>query len=301
MSSGAGVASLTVVQRKAIGVIEAIAAQISVGTAVTVSGALVGFPIFSAQAVRYLIGTGLLVGGAAIAGRLPPVPRRREWLWLAALTGTAIVLFNYALVRAVEHAEPAAVGVIVAAVPLALAIAGPLQRGERPAPMLLAAAVIVVVGAALVEGGGRVNATGLAWSAVVLFGEVCFTLFAVPVIERLTPIGVSVWTCVLATAAFTSLAVIDRGADALVAPAAKQWAAILYLAIVLTALAFVWWFSAVRNLSGEVAGLFCGVIPIAAAVSGLFNGATTVNARVLGGTAIVAAGIVVGLASQRRR
>ncbi len=152
---------------------------------------------------------------------LPTAPARARWLWLAALTATALVAFNYALVRAVEHAEPAAVGVIVAIVPLALALAGPLQRGERPAPSLLIAAAIVVSGAALVEGGGRVNATGLGWSTVVLLGEVCFTLFAVPVIERLTPIGVSVWTCVLATLSFAALALFDRGREAFVAPSAK--------------------------------------------------------------------------------
>ena len=64
-------------QRKAHGVMGVIGAQLSVGTAVTVSGALVGFPICSVQAVRYTIGTALLATGAKAAGHYPPRPRGR--------------------------------------------------------------------------------------------------------------------------------------------------------------------------------------------------------------------------------
>jgi hypothetical protein len=44
-----------------------------------------------------------------------------------------------------------------------------------------------------------------------------------------------------------------------------------------------------------VAGLFAGVMPIAAAVTGVFGGLTTVTPVVIGGSILVGIGIALGL------
>lgn len=53
-------------------------------------------------------------------------------------------------------------------VPLALAVVGPMLEGRRPSPVVLVAALVVTCGAALVQGVGRSDGTGLAWAGVVL-------------------------------------------------------------------------------------------------------------------------------------
>ncbi len=75
----------------------------------------------------------LLLAIARLAGRPLPRPRGTDWLWLAAVAAAGLVLFNVAIVRGVAHAEPAVIGVAVAMVPIALAVAGPLAAGRRPA------------------------------------------------------------------------------------------------------------------------------------------------------------------------
>jgi hypothetical protein len=44
--------------------------------------------------------------------------------------------------------------------------------------------VVVTAGSALVEGAGRTDPVGVAWSAVALCCEAAFTLLAVPVLPR---------------------------------------------------------------------------------------------------------------------
>jgi drug/metabolite transporter (DMT)-like permease len=269
------------------------------GSAVTVSEQLTDYPLYSAQAVRYGVAALLLVAGARLAHRVVPWPTVRETGRLFLLAAMGLSLFNIAVVRAVGHAEPAVVGVIVAGVPVLLALGSPLVERRRPPLGVVAAAGIVVVGAILVEGGGRSDGVGIAWAVVAMISEAAFTLLALPVLPRLGPLGVSVHTCWLAALQLAVLAVVIDGSANLTMPDGGVVFAVLYLAVVLTAIAFLWWFEAVRLLGGEVAGLYAGVVPIAAAASGLLNGTTTVEIRVLGGTVLAAAGIVAGMRAAR--
>jgi len=277
------------------GALYALGAMVVTGSAVTVSEQLTDYPVYSAQAVRYGLAALLLASGARLTHRAVLRPTAREMGRLFLLAAMGLSLFNVAVVHAVAHAEPAVVGVIVAGVPVLLALGSPLVERRRPPLGVAAAAGIVVLGAVLVEGGGRSDTAGIIWSVVAMISEAAFTLLALPVLQRLGPLGISVHTCWLAALQLGVLAVlIDRSAN-LTMPDAGEVSAVVYLAVVLTAIAFLWWFEAVRLLGGEVAGLFTGVVPVAAAASGLLSGSTTVGIRVFGGTALAAAGIVAGL------
>jgi drug/metabolite transporter (DMT)-like permease len=69
--------------------------------------------------------------------------------------------------------------------------------------------------------------------------------------------------------------------------------AAVHLAVVVTALAFVLWYSAVRRLGAGRAGLFTGVVPVTAAVGGVLLGGPWPAATVWLGTAVVVAGLVI--------
>ena len=269
--------------------------MIAVGTGVTVSTELVDYPVFGAQAVRYAIAAAILVGSVLLVRRPIPIPRGRDWLWLVGVALTGLVLFNIAVIRAVEYAEPAAVAVLIGAVPLVLLLSESIRLRQRPSPMLLGGATLVFIGAALVQGGGRTTVEGVAWAVVALLCEAAFTLLAVPVLGRLGAVGVSVHTCWMAALMLGALALGVDGAAALPAMDAGVVLAIAYLAVVLTAIAFVLWYSSVDLLGPAVAGLFAGLMPIAAALTGVIPGLTTVTPAVLGGSLVVGAGIAMGM------
>ncbi|MEV1065608.1 EamA family transporter [Streptomyces sp. NPDC050263] len=266
-----------------------------VGSSVTVSHTLVDAPLFTAQAVRYAAATAILVVVARFAGARPVWPRGREWLWLTGLAVTGLVLFNVAVVRGVAHAEPAVIAVAVACVPLVLGVVGPLLERRRPSRQVLLAAPVVMVGAVLVEGTGRTDTVGVAWAALTLGCEAAFTLLAVPVLPRHTPWGVSVHATWLGGVLLAGLGATREGPSAVRQLSGVEWAAVGYLALMVTAVAFVLWYSTVRSVGAGRAGLLTGIAPLAAAVVGMVSGTATPGPWVWLGIAVVIVGLVAGL------
>ena len=280
------------------GAVLAAAAMTCVGSSVAVSATIVDAPLFTLQAVRYTLAALLLALLGRATGRRLPRPRGREWAWLCGVALTGLVLFNVGVVRGTAHAEPAVIGVAVAAVPLVLALAGPLVNGARPAVGVITGAAVVSVGAALVSGGGRTDLAGLGWAAVVLAGEVAFTLLAVPVLGRLGPWAVALHTVWLAAAMLAVLGVVVDGAGAVGTLDTGDLLAAAHLAVVVTAVAFVLWYTAVTRLGADRAGLFTGVVPVTAAVGGVLLGAPAPAPVVWAGMALVAVGLGVGLSAR---
>jgi drug/metabolite transporter (DMT)-like permease len=269
--------------------------MICVGGSVAVSSVLSGQPMLTAEAVRYALACALLVALARLAGRPILLPRGAEWIWLSGIAGAGLVLFNVALVQGSRHAEPAVLGVAVACVPALLAVAGPLLEGTRPRALVVGAGLVVTCGAALVEGVGRTDAAGLGWAVVVFGCEAAFTLMAVPLLGRHGPWGVSVHSTWLAAAAFAVLGLVREGPGAALRLDGSDWLAIGYLAVAVTAVAFVLWYSCVGLLGASRAGLLTGVAPAAAAVTGVLLGGPAPRPLVWAGMAVVGAGLAVGL------
>jgi drug/metabolite transporter (DMT)-like permease len=269
--------------------------MVFVGGSVAVSAVLRDGPMLWGQGIRYAAASALLVGVATVL-RVPLVrPRGREWLWLLGVSMLGLVVFNVALVVGSAHAEPAVLGVAVASVPIVMAVLGPLLQGETPRRRILVAAGVVTVGAALVQGFGRSDAAGLGWAVVVLACEAGFTLFAVPLLGRQGPWGISVHSTWIGAAVFLGLALTVEGPAAVVRLEGRHLAALGYLAVMVTAVAFVLWYSAVRSLGPGRAGLLTGVAPVSAVVVGVLLGGPLPGPVVWLGVATVAAGLAVGL------
>jgi drug/metabolite transporter (DMT)-like permease len=282
------------------GALAALAALTAVGSSFAVLDELRDYPAAGGQAVRYAIGAALLV--AVARGRVP-IPTRRQLARLALLAATGLAAFNL-LVMAAEHSmDPGSVGVIVATVPVLLAIAGPLQARRRIDPRLLISAVVVAAGAAAVQGaGGEMTALGLAAALGALLCEAAFSLVAVPLIGVLGPLGVSVWAAALAVPLLLAGGLVMDGPQTMLAvPTADEAFAIAYLALAVTAIGFVLWYSAVQALGVERAGLFSGAMPVAALLCAAALGGSALTPGRLFGVLAVAAGIVAGMAVSRRR
>jgi drug/metabolite transporter (DMT)-like permease len=82
---------------------------------------------------------------------------------------------------------------------------------------------------------------------------------------------------------------------------ARDWLAVGYLAVAVTAAAFVLWYSSVQRLGPSRAGLLAGVAPVAAAATGILLGGRPPRPLVWAGIAVVATGLVLGLRSGRIR
>jgi drug/metabolite transporter (DMT)-like permease len=281
------------------GVATGTGAMVCVGGSVAVSSVLAHAPVFTAEALRYAMACVILLVLARLTGRRLVLPRGIEWLWLAGIAATGLVLFNVALVAGSRHAEPAVLGVAVACVPAVLAVIGPLLEGSRPRAAGVTAALVVTCGAALVQGLGRTDGLGVAWAAVVFACEAAFTLLAIPVLARHGPWGVSVHTTWVAAVVFAVIGLVHEGPGAAARLSTGDWLAVVYLAVAVTAVAFVMWYSSVGRLGASRAGLLTGVAPVAAAAVGVLLGAPAPQPLVWVGIAVVAVGLTLGLRQSR--
>ncbi|KRD16122.1 hypothetical protein ASE48_28670 [Mycobacterium sp. Root265] len=270
-----------------------------VGGSVAVSGLLADAPLHTAQALRYGLACALLVGWACLTRRTLHRPRGTEWFWLSGVALSGLVVFNLALVHGSRHAEPAVLAVAVACVPVALAALGPYLEGRQPRAKVLAAAVVVSAGAVAVVGLGRADTVGLLWALTVFLCEVGFTLLALPVLGRHGPVGVSVHSTWMAAAMFTVLAVGTEGVGAVTRFDVAEVAAIGYLAVGVTAVAFILWYSCVGALGTGRAGLLTGIAPVAAALIGIPLTGAVPGPAVWGGIALIGVGLAAGMREDR--
>jgi len=280
------------------GVAAGLGAVCAVGSSIAVSRTIASAPIATTQLLRYAAGAVLLYATLRATGARLPRLGRRDAARVALLAATGLVGFNFALLGALRHADPALVGVIVGATPLVLAIVVPMLARVRPAARTLAAAVVVVGGIAIVEGAGAGSALGILLAVATLAGEVAFTVVAAPLVHRIGPVAVSVWACVAAVVELAVLApLVDAGLTHFV-PTGAQVGALLWLGTAVTGGGFVCWYAAVRKLGADRAGLLLGLIPVVTALTAAAVGTGALRTQTLLGALVVAAGVLTGLTAR---
>jgi drug/metabolite transporter (DMT)-like permease len=194
------------------------------------------------------------------------------------------------------------VGVVIGTAPLVIAVIFPLANGRAPAKSVIAAAVVVTAGAAIAQadtGNGQGwSVLGLLLSLGALAGIVGSTVLAAPLLPRLGGVTVTVYACGIAAAQLlvaAALVNMSSGTEVLRTPTRTELAALLYLAVAVTAVVFLIWFAAMERLGVERLGLFNGLIPIASLIAVAISSTGTVTGvRVLGALAVLA-GLVFGL------
>jgi drug/metabolite transporter (DMT)-like permease len=277
------------------GALLAAGACVLVGGSFTANSLLGGYPHAGGQAIRYgLAGLLLLpfLGGRGAA------PLRsltaRGWGFLAVLAAVGMVGFNLAVLAAERTAEPAVPGVFVGCAPVVVAVVVPVMDGRRPSRPVLYGALLVAAGAFTVQGWGRTDTAGLAWSLGALAGEVGFAVLAVPVLRPLGPRLLTTAVCGIAAVEAVALGLVLDGRAALRMPHAGEAAALGWQAVVVTVVGFLWWYSGVQRIGAERATLFSGLIPVSAALTAPVVGTGAYGPAQAAGSLLVGMGVALG-------
>ncbi|HTW10710.1 MAG TPA: hypothetical protein VME46_24630 [Acidimicrobiales bacterium] len=273
------------------------------GGSVRVSSTLVHAPLFAAQAARYAGAAAalLLLARARDRGVATSIvtPRGREWLWLCAIGAIGLALFNFALVRGLLYAQPAAIAVVIAGAPICLGVLGPLVQRKAPRGGLLAAGAVVTAGGVMVVGGGGTSWLGTACALLTLACEVGFTLLALPVLPRHGAWGVSFHSAWMAAAMLAGLGAATEGFGAVTRLSFADWAATATMAA-MTVVAFLCWYLAVGRLGAGRAGVLTGVAPVAAALTTLASGGDVPSPLAWAGMGVVAGGLALSIVTAQR-
>ncbi len=269
-----------------------------VGASVPVTGMLDGYPVITGQALRYALAGLLLLAWARLSGRPLPLPGPRDVPSLIALAATGMIGFQACLLFAQRYAEPGLVAAFLGGTPLVLALAGPLTKGKRPSWAPVTGAVLAGLGIAVLSGGGAARWQGLVLAALAMVCEALFTLLAVGVLERLGPLATATWSCCAAGVGGAVVGTIADPSGAWAWPDERELIALGYLTVVVTAIAFLLWYSAVSALGADRAGVLVGLMPVSGLAVSLLLGMQDFRLSQVIGVALVSSGVVVGL---RRR
>lgn len=278
-------------------------ACVLVGGSFTANSVLGHYPYAGGQFLRYGLACVLLL---PLVGRGGTAPLRRlavrTWGRLALLAAVGMVGFNLAVIAAERTAEPAVPGVFVGCAPVVVAVVVPLLEGRRPQRPVLYGASLVAVGAFTVQGWGRTDGTGIAYSVCALAGEVGFAVLAVPVLRPLGPRLLSATVCGIAAVESAVAGILTAGLTGgawLRMPDTTEAAALLWQAAVVTVVGFVCWYMGMQRIGAERATLFSGLIPVAAACTAPLVGTGAYGAAQAAGSALVGAGVVLGSGAWR--
>jgi len=107
--------------------------------------------------------------------------------------------------------------------------------------------------------------------------------------------GVSVHSVWVGAVMLAVLGLAAEGTGAAAELTAADWAVLAYLAIMVTAAAFLLWYSAVAALGPGRVGLLTGIAPISAALTGVLTGGGAPGPLVWAGILVVIAGLAGGL------
>ena len=117
---------------------------------------------------------------------------------------------------------------------------------------------------------------------------------------KLGPIRVSGYASAAAVPMALTAAAIADGPGMIRVPTTAEAAGLAYLAVVVSAGAFVLWYTALPRLGADRAGLLAGVVPIGAIATTVTLGLGHPTGADLVGAALVTAGLFLGLTPARR-
>lgn len=216
---------------------------------------------------RTLGGALILVPIAAWKGALRPALAR--WPWVLAFA--AIELCGpFMLLSHAEQTLPSGLtGLLVSTVPLVATVIA-FTRGERSAMGVgrVAGLVIGIAGVALVVGGGGDGTVTAVAVGEVLLTAVCYAIAPFIVATRLRDVpglGSAALSLTAAGLVYLPIAVATQDGD----PTGRSVAALVALAVVCTALAFVLFFGLIAEIGPTRAPLITYVNPVVALALGV--------------------------------
>ncbi len=267
----------------------ALGSSAAVGSAIAATTALTNFPVMTGQAVRY--GLAAILLAVCFRRHLGKVTKA-QLVKICVLGATGLAGFNICLILALQRIDAGIVGAVVGGVPVVLVLFGPLLAGRSPTARAAAAAATVVLGTVILQWSGSADdPVGLIFALGALAGECAFSLVAVPLVREIGAMATATYAATAGAVLCGMIAVVADWSAARV-PTTEEALAILYLAVVASAGAFSMWYAALDRIPVETAGVFAGVVPVCALVTGIVLGVSPGSPLRFLGAAIVGVGVV---------
>lgn len=263
-------------------------AYLCLGASMALVGSYVGlsklllavFPVFLLAWLRFAIAAPAMLHWLRREPWEAPTTRReRRLLFLQSLFGN--VLFSVCMLFGVLYTSALAAGVVMAAIPAAVALLSRLWLGERLGPRVVlaiacAAAGIALLALAAAPGAAQSPGTlaaapwwGWALLLAAVFCEATYVVIGKRLTGRVSPRRISALINLWGLALITPLGLWYALDFDFASVAAPTWALLVFYALAASMVAVWLWMQGLRRVPAAQAGVFTVWLPIGAAAVGI--------------------------------
>jgi drug/metabolite transporter (DMT)-like permease len=286
-------------RRALVGSVFGASAALSYGVTVVIGRELAKAHLAPADALGLRFGiAGVALVALLVVGRRPvmPEPGERARVLLFGAVGYAVesAFFYSGLARGTA----AAVTLLFYSYPAVVTVANLVITRRRPAPQVVVALTLAAGGAgAIAAGSGNVDitSTGIAFSLAAAASFALYLLAGDRLLHRTDSMRIAAGTAVGASASLLTFAAV---AGEINVPAERWWQFLIYGAA--TASAFAFMFAALRRLGSQRTSVLLTLEAVFAIVlAAIFLDEGLGLTQALGGTCVLAAGVIISLTPLR--
>jgi drug/metabolite transporter (DMT)-like permease len=246
--------------------------------------------------MRFLAATVVLA--ALVRMREGGLPRldRRQLGAMVALGFFGVFLWNVCFFAGMERVAASRGALIMALNPIAISIGMWLVYGERMTGWRWLGIAVALLGAAIVISHGDLPmlfAGAIGPGEAFIFGSVLgwavYTLIGRRVLGRISALATTTYAALFGTAMLAAGAVIEHPWAEIAALPAKGWAAIAYLGVLGTVVAFLWFYEGVQRIGPSRTAVFINLVPVFGVTFGaVLLGEPVLASMVIGGLFVIA-------------
>ena len=245
---------------------------------------------------RVGVGAALLLPVAIRRGEIAPL--REHWRWIALFALVEILAPWLLLSEAETRLSSSLSGLLIASVPILVAVIGRLTGGQdRLTPARWAGLLVGLAGVALLIAGGAVHGD-IGSVGEVLMVALCYSigpLVAARKLAGLPPLGLTAVCLAVAAICYAPLAAVSWPAAV---PSAKVLGALAGLGVICTAVAFLGFFALIAEAGPARAAVITYVNPAVAVVLGVVVLGERVSMPTVAAFALILAGSVLATRSR---
>jgi drug/metabolite transporter (DMT)-like permease len=249
--------------------------------------------------LRYVIAcVALLVAAFALEGGLPKLTRK-QWFGTFVLGLLGVFSYNLFFMGALDRLPASRAALIIAMNPVITISISSIVLGERLSAMRWLGVAIALSGVWIVVSHGDVVSIA---SAGVGMGELfmlcavtswaLYTIIGRVVLQGLSPLAATNYAALWGTLMLAAAAAPHLGE---LTPSQFDWktvVSLLYLGILGTAVAFVWYYMSIKRLGASVASIFNNLVPVFGVTIGVLLLGEPLLASMLIGGAVAIGGVM---------
>jgi drug/metabolite transporter (DMT)-like permease len=234
---------------------------------------LIVFPVFLLAWLRFGIAAVAMLGWVRRApGEAPLSERDRKLLFVESFFGN--FLFSICMLYGVKLTSAIAAGVILAAIPAAVALLSRWLLKERIQPPVMVAIGLAVGGIALVSaskasGAGQSSLLGNALLLAAVFCEASYVVIGKQLTGQVSPKRISALVNLWGLALVTPMGLWQAAQFDFHAVPPATWGLLLFYALAASMVTVWLWMTGLRQVPASSAGVFTVMLPLSAAAVGV--------------------------------